>query len=260
MGVREALAAMLTSDAESALLREDPGRLRHRYDLTEAELAMLAGAGTTGYRVSRVQLMRELRQALSTCLPGTVGELIGGHRVMWEEFLGRMVRRPQPAAQPPGMWEAERLVAWLAVHATPPLADFARYELTRAKLLHDPEAVTAARESATREKPQNGHWWTLGLLRLSPAAWVAVFDHDVTAGGPVEGLLAVRTQVLVQRRWDRPALRAYRISESTARLLARCDGTCDADGVIAALGGDRVQARGVIGMLAGAGVLLLDHP
>lgn len=253
MGVQDALAAMLTCEAESALLREDPVRLQRRYELSDAELAMLSGAAPAGYRVTHTGVMSKLRSAITACLPGTVAELAGGHRALWEEFARGVVRRPQPAERPFGMEESEQLVAWLAVHATPRLTAYARYELARAALVHDRDATLAAREAAT--PAESGDWPVAGALRLSATARIGTYTHDVTAGPPIGELPAGRTRVLLQRRWRAPVVRAYRISEGTATLLARCDGTRDAAQVIAEVGGDRTRAAETLAELALAGLV-----
>ncbi|MGS2641121.1 hypothetical protein [Streptosporangium sp. LJ11] len=252
MGVQDALAAMLTCEAESALLREDPVRLQRRYELSDAELAMLSGAAPDGYRVTHDGVRGKLRSAVTACLPDTVAELTGGHRALWEEFTRGAVCRPQPVERPFGMGESERLTAWLAVHATPRLTAYARYELARAALVHDRDAALAARASAVAGP---GRRTPAGALRLSAAARVETYTHDVTAGPPIGELPAVRTRVLLQRRWRAPVVRAYRIGEGTAMLLAGCDGTRDADQVIAAVGGDRARAAETLAELALAGLV-----
>jgi len=255
MGVQDALAAMLTREGEAALLREDPERLRLRYGLSEAELAMLDGAAAGGYRVTRAGVLGKLRSAIATCLPETVAELTGSHRALWEEFARGVVRRPQPVERPFGIWESERLTAWLAIHATPRLTAYARYELARAALVHDRDAALAAREAATMTEP--GGRTVTGVLRLSAAVRIGTYTHDVTAGPPIGELPAAATRVLLQRRWRAPFLRAYRIGDGTATLLARCDGTRDAVQVIAAaaVGGDRGRAAETLAELVVAGLV-----
>lgn len=253
MGVQDALAAMLTCEAEAALLREDPAGLQRRYELSDAELAMLSGAAPDGYRVTRTGVLGKLRSAVAACLPDTVAELLDGHRALWEEFARRVVRRPQPAGRPFGLWEAERLTAWLAIHATPRLTAYARYELARAALVHDRDAALAARDTATVAR--SGDVPMAGALRLSAAVQVGTYTHDVTAGPPIGELPAVRTRVLLQRRWRAPVVRAYRIGDGTAMLLARCDGTRDAGQVIAAVGGDPTRAAETLAELALAGLV-----
>ncbi|WP_329429529.1 hypothetical protein OG339_13175 [Streptosporangium sp. NBC_01495] len=252
MGVQDALAAMLVCEAESALLREDPVRLQRRYELSDAELAMLSGAAPDGYRVTYTGVLGKLRSAVAACLPDTVAELLGGHRALWEEFARGVVRRPQPAARPFGMWESERLTAWLATQETPRLTAYARYELARATLVHDRDAALAARDAATvagsGDRPA-------GALRLSAAARVETYTHDVTAGPPIGELPAGRTRVLLQRGWRAPVVRAYRISDGTAMLLARCDGTRDAAQVIAEVGGDHARAAETLAKLVLAGLV-----
>ncbi|MEU8386376.1 hypothetical protein [Streptosporangium sp. NPDC048865] len=253
MGVQDALAAVLTCEAESALLREDPARLQYRYGLSDAELAMLSGAAPAGYRVTYDGVRGKLRVAVAACLPGTVAELLGGHRALWEEFARGVVRRPQPVERPFGMGESELLTAWLETHAPPGPAAYARYELARAALVHDRDAALAARAVAAGAGP--GDRPPAGALRLSPAARAGTYTHDVTAGPPIGGLPAVRTRVLLQRRWRTPAVRAYRIGDGTAMLLDGCDGTRDAGQVVAAVGGDRARAARTLAELARAGLV-----
>ncbi|MGJ6965737.1 hypothetical protein ACSDR0_27905 [Streptosporangium sp. G11] len=256
MGVQDALAAMLTCEKESALLREDPVGLQCRYELSDAELAMLSGAAPAGYRVTRTGVMGKLRSAIATCLPDTAAELLGAHRALWEEFARGVVGRPRPAGRPFGIWESERLAAWLAVHAPPRLAAYARYELAHAKLVHDRDAALAARDAATAAgSAGSGDRPVAGALRLSAAARVGTYTHDVTAGPPIGELPAVRTRVLLQRLWRAPVVRVYRIDDGTAALLARCDGTRDADQVIAEAGGDRARAAETLAKLALAGLV-----
>ncbi|MFF3442494.1 hypothetical protein [Streptosporangium sp. NPDC002721] len=252
MGVQDALAALLTREAEAALLREDPVRLQRRYELSDAELAMLRGAAPDGYRVTYDGVRGKLRSAVAARLPDTVAELLGRHRPLWEEFARGLVRRPQPVERPFGMWESERLTAWLATRATPRLAAYARYELARAALAHDRDAALAARAAAPAapaDRPPGG------ALRLSAAARVGTYTHDVTAGPPIGELPAVRTRVLLQRRWRSPVVRAYRIGDGTAALLEGCDGTRDAGQVIAVVGGDRARAAETLAELALAGLV-----
>ncbi|WP_131764055.1 hypothetical protein, partial [Actinomadura fibrosa] len=247
MSVQEALAAVLTSEEEHALLRDDPARLQRRYGLSDAELAMLAGARPAGFRVTRTNVQGKLRRAVTAFLPLTVAELTERHAALWEEFVARTVRRPQSDGRAPGLWEAERLVAWLSERATPPLADHARYELARVTLSRDREAARAARDHVA---PAPGD-----ALAVSAAVRVVGFEHDVTAGSPIAELPSARTTVLLRRRWGSPPVQAYRIGDGTAALLALCDGTRTADEAASAVGGDREQASAVLAGLAEAGVL-----
>lgn len=92
------------------------------------------------------------------------------------------------------------------------------------------------------------------MLRVSEAVRIVEFGYDVTARGPIAELPAVRTQLLLRRRWHAP-LAAYRINDRTAALLARCDGTRDAGEVIAATGGDPVKAASVLEALLACGAV-----
>lgn len=244
MGLTDALAAMLTNESDLVLLRRNPALLRERFGLTEAELSMLAGARSVGYRITRGNVRAKLRHAIGTCLPVTVAHLDDHHRDLWDQFTSTLVRLPQPVDRH-GIWESERLAEWLAVRAPGarggqglgPLADYARYELERTKL----------RRSAA-DIGRGG--WTIRTLAddlpliLSVHARVLVFDHDVTAGPPILGLPARRTHLVLHGRPRTARVRTYRINAATARLLARCDGTSTTEHLAADAGnGDPAAVR-----------------
>ncbi|GLW10384.1 hypothetical protein Misp01_55120 [Microtetraspora sp. NBRC 13810] len=255
MGVREALSGVLTRAEDLAMLRENPAALRRRYGLTEAELAMLAGAPLTGFHVTRQNVRRKLARKITSYLPATVAELEASHPALLAGFLAATVRRPQPGEGVTGSWEAERLVAWIDGRVSASLSDFARYELARVSLTTDRRAAGAARAARDTGPPDTGAGGA-GRLRVSAAVRVAVFDHDVTVGGP-PGLLPLRyTSVLLKRGWGTPAVRAFRVGEGTVSLLARCDGSRDAAQVVAAAGGDRGQTAAMLDRLIAARVVL----
>ncbi|WP_326643671.1 hypothetical protein OG884_07970 [Streptosporangium sp. NBC_01755] len=154
MGLQEALAAVLTCEAELATLREDPARLQHRYGLSDAELAMLAGAPPAGFRVTAESVRSKLVQKVTACLPVTVAELKAHYPELLEGFASATVRRPQPGEGLTGSGEPERLVAWIDGRASAPLVDFARYELLCGQLARDRQATQAAQAAQATQAPQ----------------------------------------------------------------------------------------------------------
>ncbi|MFJ2033296.1 hypothetical protein [Streptosporangium sp. NPDC087985] len=235
MGLQEALAAVLTCEAELATLREDPARLRHRYGLSDAELAMMAGAPPAGFRITRESVRRKLVLKVTAYLPATVAELEARYPELLEGFASSTVRRPQWGERLTGSGEPEQLVAWIDGRAPVPLVDFARYELLCGQLAHDRQAAEAARKPAATvpddiepalAPDRTGDEGTLPreVPGLSPTARVAFFDHDVTAKVPPAHLPVRHTWILLQRQWGEPAVRIYRINDATAALLSCCDG------------------------------------
>jgi hypothetical protein len=238
VSVREALAAVLSSERELALLRADPERLRRRYALTEGELAMVTSARPVGSEVTR-GVVRLVRSALETCVPVTVAE-VGRDTGLWEEFVSVTVRRPPPVGPRVGVSEARQLARWLEGRGLAGLGCYARYELAKAELLRERSAPA-------------GSGWPL----LSPAARLVEFDVDVTAGPPLRGLPVRRTFAVLQRVRDPACVRTYRISEATAELLRLCDGSRDVEQVVAAAGG---QARAMLARLAAARLVVARGP
>ncbi|WP_343951812.1 hypothetical protein [Nonomuraea longicatena] len=231
MSVGEALAAVLSSERELALLRADPERLRRRYALTEGELAMVMSARSPGSEVTSRGVVRLVRSALEACVPVTVAE-VGRDAGLWAEFVSVTVRRPPPVGVRVGVSEARQLAAWLEGRGLGGLGCYARYELAKAELLRERSAPA-------------GSGWPL----LSPAVRLVEFEVDVTAGPPLRGLPVRRTFAVLQRVRDPACVRTYRISEATAELLRLCDGSRDVEQVVAAAGG---QARAMLARLAAA--------
>ncbi|WP_433365255.1 PqqD family protein [Streptosporangium sp. CA-115845] len=255
MGLLEALAAVLTREAELATLRADPARLRRRYGLSDAELAMLVGASPAGFRVTGESVRSKLVQKVTACLPATVAELKAHCPELLDGFAAATVRRPRPG-DPSESGEAGQLVAWIGGRVPAPLVDFARYELLCGRLAGDRRAAQAAGEPVLAPDGP-----VRGMLSVSPTVRTASFDHDVTAEVPPARLPARRTSILLQRQWGEPAVRVYRINDATAALLSRCDGTRNVAEVIAAVGADSGadpdQVTGMLTRFAAAGVLNL---
>ncbi|MEV4377785.1 PqqD family protein [Streptosporangium sp. NPDC049644] len=256
MGLLEALAAVLTRESELATLREHPARLRRRYGLSDAELAMLTGASPAGLRVTGESVRGKLVQKVTTCLPATVAELKAHHPELLNGFAAATVRRPRPGEGVTDSGEAGQLVTWIDGRVPAPLVDFARYELLCGQLAGDRRAAQAAGEPILApDGPLRG------TPSVSPAVRVAFFDHDVTAEPPPSRLPARRTSILLRRQWGEPALRVYRINDATAALLGRCDGTRSVAEVIAEMiaevGADAEQVTGMLTRFAAAGVVRL---
>ncbi|MEV5572359.1 hypothetical protein AB0L06_20125 [Spirillospora sp. NPDC052269] len=243
MGLSDALAAMLTNEADLALLQEDPTALRDRFALTGNELAMLTGARNVGYRITRRNVQAKLRRAVGVCLPVTVAHLHHHHPDLWERFASTLVRPPQPVHRH-GIWESERLTDWLADSDLAPLADYARYELERVKL-----------RRTDREAPGRGPADVRGAdrpLTLSSDVRILRFDHDVTAGPPLADLPVRRTHVVLHRPSPPSRLQTFRISPATARLLAECDGTRTTEQLVAGAGSDPASVRTALDRLLAA--------
>ncbi|MGW0588552.1 hypothetical protein [Streptosporangium sp. NPDC002607] len=252
MGLLEALAAVLTREAELATLREHPARLRHRYGLSDAELAMLAGASPAGFRVTGESVRGKLVQKVTACLPATAAELKAHHPELLDGFAAATVRRPRPGEGVVDSGEAGQLVMWIDGRVPAPLVDFARYELLCGQLAGDRRAAQAAGEPVLAPDGP-----VRGMPGVSPTVRTASFGHDVTAEVPPSRLPARHTSILLQRQWGEPTVRVYRINDATAALLSRCDGTRNVAEVIAAIGADSDQVTGMLTRFAAAGVLNL---
>ncbi|WP_026416099.1 hypothetical protein [Actinomadura oligospora] len=249
MGLADALAAMLTNEDDLALLRRDPTALRDRFALTENELAMLAGAGPAGYRVTRRNVQAKLRRAIGGCLPVTVAHLHRHHPDLWERFASGLVRPPQPVHRH-GIWESERLTDWLTARDLAPVADYARYELERAKLRRADHDRTG-RDPADVLGPGTGTG-TDRPLTLSSDVRILMFDHDVTAGPPLADLPVRRTHVVLHRPSPSSHLQTYRVSPGTALLLAGCDGTRTTQQLVACAASDPAAVRTALDRLMAA--------
>ncbi|MCP2342170.1 hypothetical protein [Actinomadura rupiterrae] len=237
MALPDALAAMLTNDAELALLQRDPAGLRERYALTDTELAMLVGARPAGYQVTRRNVQAKLWRAVNTRLPVTAAHLRDHQPDLWDEFASTVVRPPRPVHEH-GIWESERLTTWLVAQDHGPLAAYARYELERAKLGRTGTGTPAGLRPAIHRRRVSAD----RLLTLAAGARVVVFDYDVTAGPPIHQLPERRTHVALHRRARDARVLAYRINAATASLLACCDGTQTADQIIERIGHGEDQA------------------
>ncbi|MFC4016004.1 hypothetical protein ACFOY2_52950 [Nonomuraea purpurea] len=246
MGVREALSALLTDEAELDLLRRDPDGLGARHGLTAEDLAMLTSVASTGYDVMYRAVRGKFARLVGVCLPGTVAELREQHTARWHEFLDGTVRPAQPVRRAL-LGEGEQLVAWLAVHGPAALADYAAYELERARLAHEGQALEAVH-------PAEDPAWQ-GLVAVSPAARVLRFGHDVTAGtAPSRLPRRAVTVLMLRRQGDRPVV-VHRIGGKTANLLALCDGSRTAAQVVVAAGGDPRSTGATLARLQAAHVL-----
>ncbi|NRQ37089.1 hypothetical protein HII36_35415 [Nonomuraea sp. NN258] len=248
MGVQDALAAILSDERELALLHTDPDLLRRRHMLAEGELAMLVAARPAGLQVTRRHVVRKLRAAIGACAPVTLKHLTDRHPALWQEFAAQIVRRPPPADAPFGLAESRRMAGWLADRGLAGLACYARYEMARHTLRCDHAAARAA--AAT---PLAAPWGA--VLEVSPAARLAAFDHDVTAGPPLHELPARHTDLVLQRLCDPARVRAFTVNRATAGLMLGCDGTRTAEQVIAAGGGDQEGARSMLTALAARGLI-----
>lgn len=235
MGLREALAAVLSSDAVRRSARADPSELPARFSLDPAEVAVLQALPP-----SRLDLVASNVQArrwgLLTALPVLACALA--------EFEGGRLRAAylSETASPSGTvglegWltrDPRQLVQWLSARHDVPRAfvELAGYELLRLELAEDAQAARAAASPARRNEAEAAPP-TIGITSkpsVSPAVRIAEYDIDVlTVGhqGAVQDLISmsrVPTIVLLQKFWGERTPRVYRIDRMLASMLRQCDG------------------------------------
>ncbi|WP_440074221.1 PqqD family protein [Streptosporangium sp. OZ121] len=217
MGISEALAAILALPGEKAALHHNPAGFQERYGLTAAELDVLKNASPWGLQLTNNEHRTVRYDTLRSVLPRTLRHLAHSSAARVGSYLEQV-----PWQTTSTLAEAQRFLGWLTAGGgvDPQLSDLANYEL----MLYEVAVSREATEYATTigSAPPRTLSVTSHRPRISPAARISSFSHDVTATQPTKQahplhLLAVKTA----ERWGP---KVYRLSEEAVRLLRLCDG------------------------------------